>query len=92
MACCKTKEPQHAVQVGMVPTGHDFGIVVEVREMVVLFIHIERRVPDGGDRGKRRGAIDDGDGSSSHKDTIVPWHILSLWSCVPGIIIYYFCE
>lgn len=76
MPCCKAREPKNAVQLGMAST--DFGIVVEVREMAVLFIHVERRVPDGGDRGKRRDAVDDGDGSSSHKTPCALAHSVSL--------------
>ena len=64
-----TALPNHA---GLCQLSSDFGVVIDVREMVVLYIHIERRVPDGGDRGKRRSAVDTGDGNSSHNITNMP--------------------
>jgi len=54
------------------PIGGNFGIVVEVCDSLVLMVHIEECVPDGGERGLRRIAIDTGDRN------------LSLKLCAPG--------
>ena len=49
------------------PIGGNFGIVVEVCDSLVLMVHIEECVPDGGERGLRRIAIDTGDRNLSLK-------------------------